>query len=109
MIDRFGFKIQVGWSPCELEWLRVAVMDGADGIRQVSELTGRTFSACYSKAWSLGYRGKRHRVDTMPKVAVVWVRPKPVIAEPPAIRPLTPHDLMTGGAKRRVSPEILAL
>ena len=45
----------IGWQPHELLWLEVAVKDGDDGLRQLAQMTCRTFSACKSKAYSAGY------------------------------------------------------
>lgn len=112
MIDRFGRTLLIAWSTTEDTWLSVAQMDGPDGLHQLAELTGRSYAACYARAWLLGFRGKKNR----PKAEAIPPKPSypiqvksPPVASPSALRPLTKTEMMTGGLKRRVSVEVVAL
>ena len=137
MLDRFGCRVLVAWKPHELLWLEAAILDGRDGIKQLAELTGRTFSACASKAYDRGFsvrlrrkirepriRPRADRPVKRPKVPLEPPKqalsapskpapaiPRPIPSQPPVstLRPLTKAQLMTGGIHRRVSVETVSL
>lgn len=109
MIDAQGRKVTVAWAPHELLWLEIAIRDGASGIRQLSELTGRTESAIKDMAYKCGYSVKR-RVPMVVAPTPRKILRRPIAPPTPAtIRPLTARELMTGGARRRVTVEMVAL